>query len=139
MSEDRGTDDVADHFVRFPIPGKEHRTRTAAPINFEQLMRFVGCEVDFILINARWPQQANDIGASLLPESSDDLRRPLREISAAARKFPLLLRLARENRDFCSEGTLVVVKAFEVDAERVVLVSAITAQRNQRSVSLGDQ
>ena len=53
----------------------------------------------------------------------------MRQIPATTGDLPLLLRLAREDRDFSAECALVVVEAFESKTQRMILVAAIIAQQ----------
>jgi hypothetical protein len=58
VAHDAGTNHVGYEFVLATIPGKEHRTRTATPIQFSDSLDAPGHEIYFVLRHARRPQQA---------------------------------------------------------------------------------
>src|SRR5207248_1318852 len=60
-------------------------------IRIWQVVRLSGRKLDLVLIYAGGPKQAHNIRPSLLSKSRDNLRWPLRKVSAAAGDLPFLL------------------------------------------------
>ncbi len=74
-----------------------------------------------------------------LPRPARISRRSLAQVARAACDFKLLPQSVGEDFDLGSQPGLVVGQAFEVDAQRVVLVAALVVQNDWIAAQLRDQ
>ena len=68
---------VRDEFILAPIPCKQNRARTSAPIQFRNAVHLFCRQVYFVLRHARRPQQPNDFRVALRSETGKNRRSAL--------------------------------------------------------------
>ena len=90
MSDHARAEHVADKLVVRAVPYKECGTRTAAAIDLEEILNFVGGDFDFILQNASRPEHADDVGFFRLAEADGQIGRILSEVSRRSVHFNFL-------------------------------------------------
>src|SRR6266852_5131412 len=110
-----GANHVGDEFVLVPVPSEQHGARTAAAIEFAEAVLFSSSEIDFVLRNSGWPEQADDFDILLRTETGEDRRGILSEVAGGALDFPFLVQWAGVKLDFCADSALVVVEGFEIE------------------------
>ena len=136
VADDARADHIGDELVLLAIPREQRRTRTAAPVEFQERHRLVHRDVDLVLQHAGRPQHAHDVGVGVLAKSGENLRWPLAQIACAAGDFELLPQAVGENLDLRSQAGLIVGQALQVDAQRVVLVAALVVQDDRIAAQL---
>ena len=139
MSNDARPEHVADQLIFMTVPREKRWTRTAAAVEFRDVLHFVGGDFNFILQNASRPQHADYIGLFRLAKADGQVGRVLPQIAGRSVNFKLLPQASGEDFDFRADGGLVIVQAFERQTQRVVLVAAFVAEQNGGAVILRDQ
>ncbi len=139
VSDDTRAEHVADELIFVAIPGKERGTGTAAPIEFLNVLYFVGGDFDFILQDSGGPEQADYVSLFGLAEANGEVRRVLAEVAGGSVDFEFLAQSSGEDFNFRADGALVVVESLEREAQRVVLVAAFIAEQHGGAVILRDQ
>src|ERR1700740_201412 len=94
------THDIGDHAVLVPVPGKEDGTGTATTIGFFHGDDLRMREIDFVLQNPGWPEDAQEVDALSFAEADENLWRSLRLIAGGSGEFPLLPLAVGENLNF---------------------------------------
>ena len=112
VPNDGRTNHVRDEFVTLAIPRKKNRARTAATIDFDDLLRLGDGNFYFVLDNAGRPKQTYDVNLSALTESGKNFGRTL-SWAAAAVNFPLLPRSPANTSTFVPSPLLLSANPFK--------------------------
>src|SRR5713101_5058118 len=123
----------------YAVPDEERGTRTAAAVDLQDVLHLVGSDFDFVLQHAGRPQHADDVRFFRLSKADGQVGRVLSEISRRSVYFKLLPQSGREHFNLRTDSVLVVVQALERESQRIVLVSALVAQQDSRTLVLRDQ
>ena len=94
-------------------------------------------QIDLVLRNTGWPQQAQHIEPSRLTETARISGGPWSGIPTAGH-LKLLQEAVGKDLYLGADGGLVVGQAGEIDAQRVIPVPAYVMQHQRWSVQLGD-
>ena len=81
MSNDPRANHVRQKFEFPAVPNEHDRTRTAAPINLRNTVRFQRGNFHFILQDAGGPQQPNHVRAAFRSKSRQNIRGTLAQIA----------------------------------------------------------
>jgi len=136
MADHRRSDHVRDEFVFASIPGKQNRTGTAPPVGLLHRNHRRARQIDLILQHPGGPENAQQIDSLRIAQANQNLRRPLRLIARGSRHLPLLPLTIGEDLYLRAESRLVIGKASQIEANRVILVAAHIAQEHRRRIQL---
>ena len=132
----RRANHIRHQLVLVPIPRKQHRARTAAPIRFFHRNHLRMRQIDLVLQNSRRPQNAQQIDAIRIAQPDQNLRRSLRREARRAGQFPLLPLPVGKDLHLRADRRLVVRIAAQVEPHKVILVRAHIAQQHRRRILL---
>ena len=136
MPHHRRANHIRHQLVLVPVPRKQHRARTAAPIGLLHRDHLRVRQIDLVLQHARGPQNAQQVDALGLAQADQNLRRRLRLVARRAGQLPLLPLAVRKNLHLHAQRGLVVRIAGQVEAHKVILVRAHVAQQHRRRIQL---
>ncbi len=138
VADDGRADRVGDELEPGAVPREENRARAAAAIDLLDLVQRVRRELHFVLDDAGWPEQTDDIDLGRLSDAGQDLARVRPEEARRRGRLELLPDRAGLHFDFRADAAAVVVQSGQRQPNRVAGVAAVVSQTDRRRDGIGD-
>jgi hypothetical protein len=119
-------------------PGATQWPMTAGPIVLLDLVQRVRRELYFVLDDAGWPEQADDIDLGRLSDAGQDLACARSEEARRRNRLELLPDRAGLHFDLRADAGAVVVESGQRQPNRVTGVAAVVSQADGRRDGIGD-